>query len=786
MKPIEKTKTILLLLAILLSAMRLSAQERIYYAVEIDGVLCGYATTDFGSAEYLGNNMKEVRDSVHLYLKVLGQDMEATIASRYVLDPATDMVLLNNSYYIYSDGNMLSSTTQIFGDYAIYTNSSTGTTDTVSLTGGVIFDHPVSSSFLIDDFVKAKAEKKSYRVFDYMRGEVSDQDYILNGEEQLVLSGREYNTLIFDVYNHRYGTSTRMWIDRTNGETIQFDVLNRHIYRSDASAVKLINTVDMDNSIFGRVDKNIHNFMDLSYLKVRADLQSAGQKISAESLNFPGQKFEGTVEGNHIVGIFEIEPRHYDGKGAPPFPPDFTGDSSLKKYLEPELLIESDHPDIVSMAKSITDGAADSWEASVRLSKWVGKEISGAVPGGTSAIGTLNSRQGECGSHSRLLAAFNRAVGIPSRLAIGCMYSTWYGGSFGQHAWTEVYMGKDAGWVPVDATILEYDYVDAGHIRLGEQSTFLPNSMEILEYRIGDGMLVDTAVPAEYLPVTGQYTNPKDRNVLDVQYLDGGISVDILGRIMLALHEPDDQGRRYAKLSDQVYFMFPKDSMIIVEKVFAMKKLDDDIGMPEGVPEMYRPMIGRYLIFQLQKEFEVTWVDGNLAMYVPDVEEARMLVKTSTEGRWQDPVDKKEYSFGQNPDGSISGLNIFVTSILLKGATPAWIVDKAIKEGGLEAGIEAFREGWANRAFDPEKTESDMNTLGYKYLNQDRIEEALAIFKLNVETFPGSWNAFGSYAEALLKSGENEKAAKNFERSLELNPDNERARSMLDEIKNKK
>ena len=66
---------------------------------------------------------------------------------------------------------------------------------------------------------------------------------------------------------------------------------------------------------------------------------------------------------------------NYDGKDAPPFPPDFSGDTSLKKYLEPEILIESDHPDIVVMAKSITDGAPDSWEAAVRLSKWVGKEV---------------------------------------------------------------------------------------------------------------------------------------------------------------------------------------------------------------------------------------------------------------------------------------------------------------------------------------------------------------------------------------------------------------------------
>ena len=39
-------------------------------------------------------------------------------------------------------------------------------------------------------------------------------------------------------------------------------------------------------------------------------------------------------------------------------------------------------------------------------------------------------------------------------------------GIFGRHAWNEVYMG-DAGWIPIDATIGEADYVDSGHVRLG-------------------------------------------------------------------------------------------------------------------------------------------------------------------------------------------------------------------------------------------------------------------------------------------------------------------------------
>ena len=56
------------------------------------------------------------------------------------------------------------------------------------------------------------------------------------------------------------------------------------------------------------------------------------------------------------------------------------------------------------------------------------------------------------------------------------------GGIFGQHVWTEIFMGN-AGWIPVDATADEIDFIDSGHIRLGEQAAFLPKKMKILEYR---------------------------------------------------------------------------------------------------------------------------------------------------------------------------------------------------------------------------------------------------------------------------------------------------------------
>lgn len=154
------------------------------------------------------------------------------------------------------------------------------------------------------------------------------------------------------------------------------------------------------------------------------------------------------------------------------------------KYLLPEEHIQSDDPEIVELAKRLTEGSEDFWEAACLLSRWVADSIGGSINGG-SALETLQRRDGACGSQSMLLAALCRASGIPARVVWGCVYTPEYGGSFGHHGWNEIYVGE-AGWIPVDATLHEPDFLDSGHIRLGILKTSATvinfREMEILDY----------------------------------------------------------------------------------------------------------------------------------------------------------------------------------------------------------------------------------------------------------------------------------------------------------------
>jgi len=79
--------------------------------------------------------------------------------------------------------------------------------------------------------------------------------------------------------------------------------------------------------------------------------------------------------------------------------------------------------------------------------------------------------------------------------------------------------------------------------------------------------------------------------------------------------------------------------------------------------------------------------------------------------------------------------------------------------------------------------EGEMNAWGYRFLQEGKIKDAVELFKLNVQAYPGSANAFDSLAEAYLKDGQKDMAIKNYEKSLELNPGNDNARKALTELK---
>jgi tetratricopeptide (TPR) repeat protein len=78
--------------------------------------------------------------------------------------------------------------------------------------------------------------------------------------------------------------------------------------------------------------------------------------------------------------------------------------------------------------------------------------------------------------------------------------------------------------------------------------------------------------------------------------------------------------------------------------------------------------------------------------------------------------------------------------------------------------------------------EWDMNAAGYEMLEKNKADEAIALFKMNVQLNPNSWNAFDSLGDAYLAKGEKEKAKESFQNALKLNPDYTASQEKLDKL----
>lgn len=646
--------------------------ERIYYAVEIDGVLCGYAVFDVATVTENGRTFTHIDENLSIMAKALGMAFNSEIKLTYRVDPETGRFTHHTSYVKQGDVE-ISSSVVVEGDTARMTSSMSEKPRVTPLLPGVLLENTLEQSFLIRDFADAAITEKTYDTYDTRTGEIEQSTYTRTGADTLELAGAVRPALVFDELNLTNGSKSTWWIDPVDGRVLKVIPLSdRLVYLTDGSVIKRIETADLDGIILEKTNVSIADIPGIVYMKVQAAIEPVGLWVTPENLNIPGQSFEGSVVNNLIEGVFEIEHRRYDGADAPPFPPDFGGDATLREYLEPTEFIQSADRVLVEKARDITAGAADSWEAATRISEWVAENIGYAIPGGGTARKTYDIRAGECGAHSFLTAAFCRAVGIPARVVWGCMYTPQLGGSFGQHGWNEIYMG-DAGWIAIDATLGENDFVDSGHIRFGVLQSpvvaFNPRKMEILEYRLRDRKKAhaDSAGAGPYDMYTGEYQGREE--ILTLSVTEGRLSLDIPNRMVLAFDEPDSAGKWRCTVSPRLFLTFDRTgdgtvaAMLIHEIITMPRKSDPDLISNE-VPEEYRRYLGVYRFEPMNADFTVLYRDRALAVNNPLEKRVVELRPPDQNGVWMDEFDKNAITFETDEAGAVTALVIDAISTL--------------------------------------------------------------------------------------------------------------------------
>ncbi len=138
------------------------------------------------------------------------------------------------------------------------------------------------------------------------------------------------------------------------------------------------------------------------------------------------------------------------------------------EYMGPTRFLQSRDHRVVEHARRATAGQTNPTQIALSMEKYVNKNLksknfSTAL---ASAAEVARDMQGDCTEHAVLLAAMLRTKKIPSRIAVGLVYSELHA-AFAGHMWTEAFLGGK--WLPLDAT-MGRGGIGPGHIKLAESS----------------------------------------------------------------------------------------------------------------------------------------------------------------------------------------------------------------------------------------------------------------------------------------------------------------------------
>ncbi|MEO9483995.1 MAG: serine hydrolase domain-containing protein [Ekhidna sp.] len=123
-----------------------------------------------------------------------------------------------------------------------------------------------------------------------------------------------------------------------------------------------------------------------------------------------------------------------------------------------------------------------------------------------------------------------------------------------------------------------------------------------------------------------------------------------------------------------------------------------------------------------------------------------------------------------------------IVSSLAKIASDKKYPVEFILEGDFENALIAYKNLKELEPNHPMVTEFYIDDIAYDFYHANRMTLSLNTFRVNMALYPDSYKVYDSYAEACEKAEETDLAIINYSKSLELNPQNNRARHRLKEL----
>lgn len=300
------------------------------------------------------------------------------------------------------------------------------------------------------------------RVGDVFRFPIFDPSTMSRKEAQVRVASREDVEIrgisyeAFRLETELWGNTLTFWLDENGGTLKETGFMGLTAVRSSAAVapenIQGSGEVDFYELSAVKPDRSLPRPRELSYLKVRlGGIEDV--PIARNVWDGGRQRYSEPVM---VVEREELPSSPADsGSNA-------GGKQALEEELAPDFNIESEHKEIVQAARTIVGEKQDPLRVARLVLSWVYENLEKrpvvSIP---SALEVLRTKVGDCNEHATLTTALLRAMGIPTRIAVGLVYLR---GRFYYHAWNEAYVGS---WVSLDATLNQMP-VDATHIKLLE------------------------------------------------------------------------------------------------------------------------------------------------------------------------------------------------------------------------------------------------------------------------------------------------------------------------------
>jgi tetratricopeptide (TPR) repeat protein len=102
----------------------------------------------------------------------------------------------------------------------------------------------------------------------------------------------------------------------------------------------------------------------------------------------------------------------------------------------------------------------------------------------------------------------------------------------------------------------------------------------------------------------------------------------------------------------------------------------------------------------------------------------------------------------------------------------------------VEKGIAYLKDLKKNKfdSYNFNSFENELNRLSYKFLGEGKTDDALKVIDYAVSEFPNSFNIYDTRGEIYFIKKDYNASKKNYQKTLELNPNNDNAKEMLNKI----